>query len=232
MTLRAPSARRHGKKHAAAAAKVTQASYTLEEAMALLPLLSTTSFDGSAELHVRLGIDPTQSDQLVRATVALPHGTGREVRIAAFVREDNVKAVKEAGALHVGGADLIAEIAKGMLDFDVAIAEPTLMKELGKVAKVLGPKGLMPSPKSGTVSADPVSVTREIHKGRVEFRTDKQGIIHCVFGKLSFGPEKLCANLQVLLQSITEAKPDGLKGDYIKSITVSPTMGPGVRVKV
>jgi large subunit ribosomal protein L1 len=226
------SRKRHGKKHRSSVEKITESVLPLADAVKLLPQLSTSTFTGTAEVHVRLGVDPTQSDHVVRSVVSLPHGTGKEVRVAAFVTEENVKAAKAAGALHVGGQDLIEEVMKGMLDFDIAVAEPALMKELGKVAKVLGPKGLMPNTKAGTVTTDPAKTVAEVRKGKIEFRADKQGIIHTVFGKLDFGEEKLRENLEAVLQAIKDAKPSSIKGEYIKTISISPTMGPGVWVKL
>ena len=220
------------KKYTEKAALIEKKAYPLEEAAALLTQVSTTKFDGTAEVHVVLHTDPLQGDQQVRSTVGLPHGTGRDVRIAAIVPDDLAKDMIAAGAVKAGETNLIKEIEKGDLDFDIIVAVPGVMKSLGKVAKTLGQKGLMPSPRAGTVTNDPTRVIRELKKGRIEFRADKQGIIHAVFGKISFGKEKLTENLRVLLQAILDAKPASLKGDYIKSITVAPTMGPGIRVDV
>jgi large subunit ribosomal protein L1 len=221
-----------GKKYREKKALVTKASYSIEEAAALLPKLSVTKFDGSAEVHIRIGADMSQADQLVRGTVSLPHGTGKKVRIAAFVTDDFVDAAKKAGATHAGAADLIKQIEGGMLDFDITVAMPQLMKDLGKLAKVLGPKGLMPSPKSGTVSDKPAKIIEELSKGRIEFKMDKQGIIHGVFGKLSFGEQKLKENLSALLQAIKDAQPAAIKTTYILSVSVNPTMGPGLKVQL
>jgi len=221
-----------GKKYKEKKALVTKPSYDLEEAVALLTKVSSTSFDGSAEVHIRIGADMTQADQLVRGTVTLPHGTGKKVRIAAFVTEDQVDAAKAAGATHAGGAELIKEIEGGMMDFDITVAMPQLMKDLGKLAKVLGPKGLMPSPKSGTVSDKPAKVIEELGKGRIEFKMDKQSIIHSVFGKVSFGEKKLSENLKALLQAVKDAQPNGIKGAYIITVNVNPTMGPGIKIQL
>lgn len=218
------------KKHSMKTALVERKDYPLKDAAALLTQVSTTAFDGTAEVHVVLATDPTQGDQQVRSTVSLPHGTGKKVRIAAVVPDDVAKEALAAGATKAGEANLIKEIEQGDLDFDVVIATPAVMKNLGKVAKILGQKGLMPSPKAGTVSDDPVKVITELQKGRIEFRADKQGIIHAIFGKISFGAEKLEENLRTLLQAILDARPNALKGDYIKSITIAPSMGPGIRV--
>lgn len=221
-----------GKKYAQKKALVTKPIYTLEEAVELLTKIGVTTFDGTAEAHIRIGADMAQADQLVRGTVTLPHGTGKKVRIAAFVTEDFTDVAKKAGALHVGAADLIKKVEGGMLDFDIAVAMPQLMKDLGKLAKVLGPKGLMPSPKSGTVSDKPAKIIEELSKGRIEFKMDKQGILHTIFGKLSFGKEKLTANLKTLLQAVQDAKPATITGTYILSLSINPTMGPGIRVQM
>lgn len=220
------------KKYAAKKALLTKEVYPLEEAVDLLTQVSTTTFDGTAELHVVLMTDPTQGDQQVRATVALPHGTGKNVRIAAVVPDDQTKEALAAGASKAGETNVIRDIEKGNLDFDVVIAVPSVMKNLGKVAKILGQKGLMPSPKAGTVTDDPAKTIEAIKKGRIEFRADKQGIVHAVFGKISFGKEKLTENVRILLHALIEAKPQSIKGEYIKSITITPTMGPGIRVDV
>lgn len=221
-----------GKKYREKKKLVDKLSYSLEEGVALLTKVGVTSFDASAEVHIRIAADMTQSDQLVRGTVTLPHGTGKKVRIAAFVTDDLVDDAKKAGALHAGNADLIKKIEGGMLDFDITVAMPQLMKDLGRLAKVLGPKGLMPSPKSGTVSDKPAKIIEELGKGRIEFKMDKQSIIHTTFGKLSFGEKKLLENLQLLLQAIKDAQPSGIKGAYIISISINPTMGPGIKVQM
>lgn len=219
-----------GKKYEQKKALVTKPNYTLEEAVALLTKLSVTSFDPTCEAHFRIGADMSQADQLVRGTVALPHGTGKKVRIAAFVTDDFVDEAKKAGAVYAGSSDLIKQIDGGKIDFDITVAMPQLMKDIGKLAKVLGPKGLMPSPKSGTVSDKPGKVIEELMKGRIEFKMDKQGILHTVFGKMSFGEKKLTENLKSLVQAIQDAKPNAIKGLYILSLSVNPTMGPGVKV--
>lgn len=221
-----------GKKYKEKRALVTKPAYPLPEAIALLTKIGCTKFDPSAEVHIRIGADMTQSDQLVRGTVSLPHGTGKKVRIAAFVTDDHVDSALKAGALHAGSADLIKKIDGGMMDFDITVAMPQLMKDIGKLAKVLGPKGLMPSPKSGTVSDKPAKIIEELSKGRIEFKMDKQAIIHSTFGKLSFGEEKLKANLEALLQAVKEAQPAGIKTAYILSVSINPTMGPGIRLEM
>ncbi len=221
---------RGGKKYAEKKKLLTKPSYTLEEAVALLVQVKTVTFDATAEAHFRIGADMSQADQLVRGTVALPHGTGKKVRVAAFVTADFEEEAKKAGAEHVGGAELIKQIDGGMMDFDVAVAMPQLMKDIGKLAKVLGPKGLMPSPKAGTVSDKPGKVIEELKKGRIQFKMDKQGILHCVFGKTSFGEKKLTENLTALVQAIKEAQPAAIKTNYIASLTINPTMGPGIKI--
>lgn len=221
-----------GKKYREKKLLVDKPAYPLTEAVALLTKVAVTKFDGSAEVHIRIGADMTQSDQLVRGTVSLPHGTGKKVRIAAFVTDDFVDEAKKAGAMYAGAADLIKQIEGGMLDFDITVAMPQLMKDLGKLAKVLGPKGLMPSPKSGTVSDKPAKVIEELSKGRIEFKMDKQAIIHGTFGKVSFGPEKLTENLQALLNAVKEAQPSGIKAAYILSVSINPTMGPGIKIQL
>ncbi|MSR67591.1 50S ribosomal protein L1 [Candidatus Peribacteria bacterium] len=225
-------AARGGKKYKEKKALLTKASYPLPEAVQLLTKVSSVTFDATAEVHIRIGADMTQADQLVRGTVSLPHGTGKKVRIAAFVTDDFVDEAKKAGASFAGGADLIKQIEGGMLDFDITVAMPQLMKDLGKLAKVLGPKGLMPSPKSGTVSDKPAKVIAELTKGRIEFKMDKQSIIHSSFGKVSFGEAKLQQNLEALLQAVKDAQPTGIKAAYILSVSINPTMGPGIKLDI
>jgi large subunit ribosomal protein L1 len=233
MTSKAsPLARRKGKKYATAKELVAKPSYPIADAMELLTKLSTTKFDGTAEVHIRINADTTQADQLVRTTVPLPHGTGKNVRIAAFVPDDMIDEAKKAGADLAGNEDLIKQIEGGVIDFDIAVAVPRIMKELGKVAKILGQKGMMPSPKAGTVTEKVAKAIEELKKGRIEVKMDKQGIIHAVFGKISFGAKKLEENLNALLQAVREARPTGIKGEYILTVNVSPTMGPGVRVQM
>lgn len=222
--------KKHGKKYKAAKALVTQKIYGIEEAVSLLKKTSTAKFDASCEIHVTLGIDPKQSDQMVRSTVALPHGTGKEVRVIAFVTEEKIKDCKAAGAMKAGDADLIAEIEKGFLDFDVAVATPDMMKNLGKISKILGPKGLMPNPKAGTVTVDIVNAIAQIKKGKVEFKNDKFGVVHNIFGKVSFGEKGLKENLIAFLRMLYESKPSGVKGVFIKNISVATTMGPGINL--
>lgn len=222
----------HGKKYLEAKKLVTQVSYDLKDAVALLKKTSPVKFDASCEVHIKLGVDPKQSDQNVRSTVALPHGTGKKVRVIAFVTEDKAKEALAAGADKAGGDDLIGEILKGFLDFDVAVATPDMMKSLGKVAKILGQKGLMPNPKAGTVTNDITKTIAEIKKGKVEFRVDKLSVIHNIFGKVSFDEKHLYENLVALLRAIMEAKPASAKGTYVQRLHLATTMGPGVQVNL
>lgn len=220
------------KKYKEKATILKRREYPLDEAVELLTKVSTSKFDGTAEIHILLNADPKQGDQQVRATVSLPHGTGKTLRIAVVVPDDRSKEMIDAGAVKAGEEELIKEIEKGKLDFDILIAVPKCMKSLGKVAKTLGQKGLMPNPKAGTVTDDPVKAIKDLQKGKIEFRNDKQAIIHSIFGRISFGKEKLSENLRTFLGALKEAKPAGIKGEYIKTITIAPTMGPGVRVVV
>jgi len=204
--------------------------YTVDEACALMKETSVTSFDSSVEIHLNLGIDPKQAEQQMRDTVALPHGTGKEVRVVAFVSDDKVKEAVSAGAIKAGNEELIAEIEKGWLEFDVAVATPDMMKGLGKIARTLGQKGLMPNPKAGTVTQDVSKTIEEIRKGKVEFRNDKNGNLHNIVGKVSFGADNLAENVKVYLRTIIEHKPKDIKGVFVKSITLATTMGPAVHV--
>ena len=204
--------------------------YSIKEATDLLTKVSTTKFDGTAEVHIKINADTAQADQLVRTTVALPHGTGKKVRIAAFVADDQADAAKKAGADIAGITELIADVEQEKINFDIAVATPDVMKNLGKVAKILGQRGLMPNPKAGTVTPDFAKAIDELKKGRIECKMDKQGIIHAVFGKVSFGADKLKENLEVILSEIKEAQPVGIKGEYIQTISISPSMGPGIKV--
>lgn len=206
-------------------------TYPVEEAIELAQKTSKTKFDSSVEVHVRLGIDPKKSDQQVRGTVSLPYGTGKTKRVAAFVGADKEKEAKEAGADFVGDEASIDELAKsGKIDFDVAVATPDMMPKLAKAAKVLGPKGLMPNPKSGTVGPDVAKMVENLKKGMVAFRNDDGGIIHTTIGKVSFEKEKLLENYEALIEALKKSKPSSSKGAYLKGITVSTTMGPGIRV--
>lgn len=224
--------KKYGKKYRAVLEKVgdLQKVFPLSEGVALLPQTSITKFDASAELHIRTGCNPKYADQVVRATTVLPHGTGKTVRIAVFCEEDQVANAEKAGADIAGADSLIEEVLKGKTDFDVALATPGMMKTLAKVAKVLGPKGLMPSPKSGTVTDNITGAIGDLKRGKIEFRTDKQGIIHCMFGKVSFGAQKLEENLRSLIRAIADAKPTGVKGNYLQAATITTSMGPGIKI--
>lgn len=204
--------------------------YKLAAAVELVKKTATTKFDASVEVHTRLTINPKKTDQAVRATTTLPAGTGRKLRIVAFVPAEQAEEAKQAGALEAGEDELIAKIAKGFLAFDVAVATPELMKKIGKIAKILGQKGLMPNPKAGTVTADFKGAIQEIQKGRVEFRNDKFGILHNAVGRVSFATEKLLENLQVYFTAVKGSKPKTVKGAFIAGVTLTSSMGPGVPV--
>ncbi len=204
--------------------------YTLDEGAALTKKCATAKFDETIELHVRLGVDPKQADQQVRGTVGLPHGLGKSKKVAVVTRGDKQKDATNAGADLVGGDDLIEQISKGMLDFDVLVATPDLMKDLSKLGKVLGPKGLMPNPKSGTVTMDVAKTVKELKAGRVEYKVDDYGIIHVPVGKASFEPAKIAGNAKTVLEALLKAKPSASKGIYMMSVTLSSTMGPGIKL--
>lgn len=225
--------KRHGKGYVESLGKVDRNNrYTLEEGLKLAKETSKVKFDASLELHFNLGVDPRQADQMVRANVVLPHGTGKSIRIAVVADDAGVAAAKKAGADVVGGDDLIAKMAKGQLDFDKLIATPAMMPALGKLAKVLGPKGLMPNPKSGSVTADVATAVTEAKAGKVEFRIDKQAIVHQVIGKVSFTDAQLLDNAKELINAVMKAKPSATKGTYVKAISVASSMGPGVKLDV
>lgn len=205
--------------------------YELADAVALATRLATAKFDETLELAIRLGVDPRQADQNVRGTVVLPHGTGRSVRVAVFAKGDKEREATEAGADVVGGEDLVKRIQdEGWLEFDSAVATPDMMGLVGRIGKVLGPRGLMPNPKLGTVTFDVGKAVQELKAGKIEYRVDKAGIVHLPFGKASFGAERLLANASAALASIVKAKPASSKGNYILTVSVSSTMGPGIRV--
>lgn len=206
-------------------------SYSIDDAVELTKKLSKTKFDASVEAHFRLGIDPKKGDQQVRSAVALPHGTGKTIKVAAFVSPEKEKEVKSAGADYVGGEDLIAKIKKTeKTDFQVAVAEPIMMKNLSQIAKILGTRGLMPSPKNDTVTPNPAKAVAELKKGKVSFKNDDTGNIHVAIGKVSFDSKKLLDNYNTLLEAVKKAKPASSKGIYIKNISISSSMGPGIRV--
>lgn len=222
---------KHGKKYTDSAKLVDRATlYDAGEALELAVKTATAKFDETVEVHVRLGVDSRHADQQVRGAVVLPNGTGKTVRVAVFAKGDDAKAAEEAGAEVVGAEDLVAKIQEGFMDFDVAIATPNMMGLVGRLGKVLGPRGLMPSPKAGTVTTDVAKAVNEAKAGKIEYRLDKTNIIHCPIGKASFGKDKLLENFDVLLTAIAKAKPEAAKGQYIRSCVVATTMGPGVKV--
>lgn len=226
-----PLVERRGKKYQAAAKKIEKGKlYSLTDAIKLATETATTKFDSSVEIHVRLGVDPRQADQNIRATVSLPNGTGKSVRVAVFAPEDQHAAAKKSGADTVGDEDFLKQLDKEQLDFDVLIATPQYMPRLGKYARLLGPKGLMPNPKSGTVSANVAKATAEAKGGKLEYRVDKQATIHLSIGKVSFGAEKLEENARAFFTSLQSQKPASLKGNYILSTSVATTMGPGIKL--
>ena len=204
--------------------------HTLAEAVGVVKSVANAKFDESVDLAVRLGVNPKHADQMVRGALVLPHGTGRTVRVAVFARGDKEKAALEAGADFAGGEDLATKITEGWTDFDRVIATPDMMGIVGKLGRVLGPRGLMPNPKVGTVTMDVTRAVQEAKAGKVEYRVDKTAIVHAPIGKVSFGPEKLLDNAKAIIDSVLKAKPPAAKGRYVKSIALSSTMGPGVRV--
>ena len=202
----------------------------LEESLRFAKETARAKFDETVEMAIRLGVDPRQADQNIRGTVTLPHGMGKSVRVLAFAKGDKEKEAQDAGADFVGGDDLIKKISEGWLEFDKAVATPDMMAAVGRIGKILGPRGLMPNPKTGTVSMDIGKAVKEIKAGKLEFRVDKAGIIHVPVGKASFGPEQLIDNARAVLQSVLRAKPASAKGNYVKGVTVATTMGPGIKI--
>lgn len=228
-----PLAERKGKAYKKVAKLVDKTkSYSLAEALELATQTAVTKFDSTVEMHVRLGVDPKQADQNIRTTVTLPNGTGKDIKVAALVSADDVAAAKEAGADFAGEEEVMKLLEKENLSFDVLVATPQFMPKLGKFARLLGPRGLMPNPKAGTVSANPVQAIKEAKAGKVEYRVDKQGIVHLGIGKVSFGPEKLLENANVFVNSLKAARPTTLKGNYIISASVATTMGPSIKVEL
>jgi large subunit ribosomal protein L1 len=223
----------HGKKYREALALVDrERRYPLSEAAELLPRVSVSRFDGTVEAHLRLGVDPRHADQLVRGTVVLPHGTGRTTRVIVFAQGEKAQEALRAGADEVGGEDLVKKVDAGWFDFEVAIATPDMMGMVGRLGRKLGPRGLMPNPKSGTVTFDIERAVGEVKSGRVEFKVDRAGIIHVPIGKVSFSAEQLAANVGALVDAVNRAKPTGAKGTYLRTLTLAPTMGPGVRIDI
>jgi len=219
-----------GKKYKASRAQVEPKLYSLQEAVELLKRTSFAKFDETVDLAVRLGVDPKHSDQMVRGSVLLPHGTGKKVRVLVFAKGEKEKEATAAGADYVGGEDMIEKINKGWMDFDRVVATPDIMGLVGKLGKLLGPRGLMPNPKSGTVTFDHARAVKEIKLGRVEYKVDKSAIIHVVAGKRSFDSNALLENARTIMDSIVKAKPASSKGIYLKSVVLSSTMGPGIKV--
>jgi large subunit ribosomal protein L1 len=223
--------RKRGKKFTAARAAIPNVRvYTLEDAVPLVQKVKYAKFDETVELSLRLGVDPKHADQMVRGTVVLPHGLGKSKRVAAIAGGEKQKEAQEAGADVVGGDDLVEKIQQGFMDFDAVVATPDMMRGVGKLGKVLGPRGLMPNPKTGTVTTDIAKAIREIKAGKVEFRVDKTGIIHAPLGKISFPAQNLIENAHALVDSVVKAKPSAAKGKYLKSVTMSSTMGPGITI--
>jgi len=223
---------KHGKRYDKTRETLDRAkSYTLEEAVGLVKQNATAKFDETVEFVANLGLDPRRADQQIRGTVVLPHGTGKTARILVFAAGDAARAAQEAGADHVGTTELIQKIQGGWTDFDVAIATPDQMREVGKLGRVLGPRGLMPNPKTGTVTQDVAKAVEEFKAGKIEYRLDKAGIVHAPVGEASFGARQLMENTRTLVDTIVKAKPSGAKGTYIKRLYLTSTMGPGVRLE-
>ncbi len=206
--------------------------YSLSEAITILKKAANTKFDSSVDLHFYLNVDPKKADQMVRGTVVLPHGTGKKVRIAVFAKGEQQQQAKECGAEHVGGEDLVEQVSKGFMDFDCAVATPEMMRDLSKLGKVLGPRGLMPSPKTGTVTDDVVTAINQIRKGKVDFKVDKQGGVHVSVGKVSFAEDKVLENASVVLEALNDARPSVVKGAYVKSLFLSSTMSQSLRINL
>src|SRR6266404_1904923 len=219
-----------GKKYEAAKKQIEERPYTVEDAMGTLKKVHYAKFNETIEVHMRLGVDPKHADQMVRGTVVLPHGLGKSKKVAVIASGDKIKEAEQAGAEVVGGDDLVEKIAGGWIDFDACIATPDMMRGVGRLGKVLGPRGLMPNPKTGTVTMDVAKAVKEVKAGKVEFRVDKTGIIHCPVGKVSFDAEKLAENAHALISNVIKAKPATAKGRYVRSIVISSTMGPGVPI--
>lgn len=221
-----------GKKYRNIAGKVNpEHLYSLSEATALAKEVSYVKFDASVDCHVRLGVDPRQANQMIRGTATMPHGTGKEVKVLVLTTPDKEDAAREAGADYVGLDDFIAKIQGGWTDIDVIICSPDVMPKVGRLGRVLGPRGLMPNPKSGTVTPDVGKAVKEVKAGKIDFRVDKTGIIHTSVGKVSFTADQLAENAAELILTLQRMKPQGLKGTYIKGITIAPTMGPGIKVE-
>ncbi|HEU0141913.1 MAG TPA: 50S ribosomal protein L1 [Bryobacteraceae bacterium] len=226
-------ARKPGKKYESALKQVESRPYALEEAIPLVQKVKFTKFDETVEVHMRLGVDPKHADQMVRGTVVLPNGLGKEKRVLVIASGEKIKDAEEAGADFVGGEDMVQKIqSEGWTDFDAVIATPDMMRSVGKLGKILGPRGLMPNPKTGTVTPDVAKAIKEVKAGKVEFRVDKTGVIHAPVGRVSFESDKLLENASTLIQAVVRAKPPAAKGKYVRSVTICSTMGPGVPLDV
>ncbi|MCP3994849.1 MAG: 50S ribosomal protein L1 [bacterium] len=220
-----------GKNYRNVRERVEQRDYPLAEALSLLKESSYARFDETLEIAMRLGVDPKHADQMVRGTVVLPHGTGKKVRILVFASGEKIKEAEEAGADHVGGEELAKKIQDGWLDFDAVVSTPDMMRVVGRLGRLLGPRGLMPNPKSGTVSFEVAKAIQDIKAGKVEFRVDKAGVLHAPLGKLSFELDQLQENVESMLKAVLRAKPSAAKGKYVQGISLSSTMGPGLKVE-
>lgn len=222
---------RGGKRYRALLEKIDASKvYSVDEAFHLIPEMASAKFDETVEVAIRLGVDPRKADQMVRGTVVLPHGTGKPVKVLVFAKGEKAKEAEEAGADYVGAEELVQKISSGWLEFDKAVATPDMMPLVGRLGKILGPRGLMPNPKTGTVTQDVARAIEEIRAGKIEYRVDKGGNIHAPIGKVSFGPKKLKENFLALMKSVIKAKPPSSKGTYLRNITISTTMGPGIKV--
>lgn len=225
-------AQKTGKKYQSASAQVEARPYLLEDAVPLVQKVKFAKFDETVELHMRLGVDPKHADQMVRGTVVLPNGLGKSKKVLVIASGDKLREAEEAGADFIGGDDMVQKIQGGWIDFDAVVATPDMMRSVGRLGKVLGPRGLMPNPKTGTVTVDVAKAVTEVKAGKVEFRVDKTGVIHAPVGKVSFNTAKLLENAQTLVQAILKAKPAVAKGKYVRSATICSTMGPGVGLDV
>jgi large subunit ribosomal protein L1 len=225
--------RKPGKKYTAASAQIEAKPYPLDQAVPLVKKVKFAKFDETVELHMRLGVDPKHADQMVRGTVVLPNGLGKSKKVLVIASGDKLREATEAGADVVGGEEMVTKIqTENWTDFDAVIATPDMMRSVGKLGKVLGPRGLMPNPKTGTVTVDVATAVKEVKAGKVEFRVDKTGVIHVPFGKVSFAADKLTENANTLLSAVVKAKPAAAKGKYVRSVTICSTMGPGVSLDV